>query len=295
MMKRLLPFINKNENSFVQFLEEINHLQPKCKDQINDSNCLNSNNSTRKYFTVKQDNTFLTKKREYSDFILSNTVKSFSSDNKLKEAETKANNSHESHHITSFANFEEKAIIDTQIKFPKIDKAEKSMIFAENPLDLYKYYFNEGETKDQASRIEEAKEALNKIIEEIKLIPVIPLKFYNENRLKKFDLNQESNPNPIKKRNEAAYVCEFCGQLFDSASSKGGHMRSHHPGQSEKYKKKIEKANKRVKERELNKEAQRLFLLKLKNPATGEKIYTKQVEIKKIKEDLKNAGFMKGQ
>ncbi len=271
MMKRLLPFLNNNENSFVQFLEEINLLQPKCKEQILETNQINSANSTRKFFTVKQDHSFLTKKRDQTgDILLSNSAHSLSSDKKLKEAETKANNSHETN-ITSFANFEDKAVIDAQIKSSKIDKTDKALVFAENPLDLYKFYFNEGESKGQSSRIQEAKDALNKIVEEIKLIPVIPLKFNNELRLKNLDIRQD-NQAQIKKRNEAAYVCEFCGQLFDSASSKGGHMRSHHPGQSEKYKKKIEKANKRIKERELNKEAQRLFLLKLKNPSMGEKI-----------------------
>ena len=65
-------------------------------------------------------------------------------------------------------------------------------------------------------------------------------------------------------------------------------MRSHHPGQSIKYKKKIEKANNRIYERELNKEAQKLWLLKLKNAGPNEKFYTKQVEIKRIKEELKH-------
>ena len=283
----MLPFLQIHDNSFVRFLEEIGTVINKNpKDGLkvgSQSNMLLNNSSTSKLFNFNLGESLMSKKRVSLN--LSNAE-----DNK----NTAVNKSNEEY--SSFANLQEKSIIESDLNNKKICK---SSFFADNPLDLYRYYLNDTTLDDEKDKIKEAANALNKIIEDIKIIPVIHLKndkvsssvdkLNSSNSVKS---DEENNNKEKKIKAKGSYVCEFCGQIFESASSKGGHMRSHHPGQSIKYKKKIEKANNRIYERELNKEAQKLWLLKLKNAGPNEKFYTKQVEIKRIKEELKHSGFM---
>ena len=287
MLNSMLPFLQMHDNSFVRFLEEIGTVvNNKPKDGSNLANLTNqlaNHSSTSKMFNFNLGESLISKKRVNLNINNAEGIKN-NMTNKCEDD------------YSSFANYQEKSIIESDLNTKKVGK---SSFFADNPLDLYNYYVTNTTADDEKAKIKEAANALNKIIEDIKIIPVIHLK--NDKTLNSIDKVNSSNSIKTEEGNEqqekkvkvkGSYVCEFCGQIFESASSKGGHMRSHHPGQSIKYKKKIEKANNRIYERELNKEAQKLWLLKLKNAGPNEKFYTKQVEIKRIKEELKHSGFM---
>ena len=101
----------------------------------------------------------------------------------------------------------------------------------------------------------------------------------NNNTEKNTTTIKKSSP-PSIKPSEGPFKCEECGQGFKSASSKGGHKRSYHPGASEKYKHKMEVRNRRAKQRERHQKAKEILQSKkLLNQATKPDI----VEIKQIK------------
>lgn len=304
MIKRLLPFMNHNENSFVQFLEETKHLEPRVV------------NTKTSIILESYDTRLGTSEKNHegnegvgSVMNISNSKKSNKSNGKEKEKNLvnkcniyNSSNSKKKHchwnddvNYLSFGNLKEKMNIENSLI---TTNTKKQSLFGENPLEVYRLYNNEIKLNNSMSRVKEATEMLNKIIENIKVIPILCLK---EDR-KKDKENKEKNRKNRKEKEESEeedsiddnknlkYKCEYCDKYFNSASSKGGHIRSHHPGKSEKYKKKIAKANERASIRELNKEAQKIYLIKIKNQYNNDKRLSKQVEIKKIKDELLKKG-----
>lgn len=306
MIKRLLPFMNHNENSFVQFLEETKHLEPRIV------------NTKTSIILESYDTRLGTSEKNHdgneggcSVINISNSKKSNKSNGKERNLLNKCNiyNSSSSkkkdYHANdeikymSFGNLKEKLNIENSLI---TTNTKKQSLFGENPLEVYRSYNNEIKLNNSMSRVKEATEMLNKIIENIKVIPILCLKEdrkkdienkekNRKNRKEKEEIEEnEEEGNSVDDNKNLKYKCEYCDKYFNSASSKGGHIRSHHPGKSEKYKKKIAKANERASIRELNKEAQKIYLIKIKNQYNKDKILSKQVEIKKIKDELLKKG-----
>jgi hypothetical protein len=77
-------------------------------------------------------------------------------------------------------------------------------------------------------------------------------------------------------------VCEKCGEVFTSGWALGGHASRVHPGESEAYRKKIQRREERELERRL------LFFAKRKHIRHyGENVSINRVKIRKFKRDLR--------
>ncbi len=59
------------------------------------------------------------------------------------------------------------------------------------------------------------------------------------------------NANEQAQNNDEQFICEKCGEQFTSGWALGGHASRVHPGESEAYRRKIQRREERVFEREL--------------------------------------------
>jgi hypothetical protein len=95
-----------------------------------------------------------------------------------------------------------------------------------------------------------------------------------------------SKPSRKAMKEVEKFICVKCGEVFHSGWALGGHASRVHPGESESYRRKIERREERVMERQL------LALAKQKHSELyGGDAPINRVKIRKFKKELKKTLF----
>ena len=195
----------------------------------------------------------------------------------------------------SFFNLKEKVAIHEHLE--SSDQTLNTKLFSDNPIDLLAKYTKESTSSNNNYKdIKLANQYLNSIVDSLKKLPIIINTDTHPNLIKEISnsidskktISKNLNLEKVKNKEIKKYTCEICNKELPNASSKGGHMRAYHKGQSEKYRKKKEKADSRQEARNLYAIAHSIWIIK---SSSNKKMLSKTVEIKNIKKKLIELGF----
>lgn len=316
MLRTLLPFLSRNQtNPFVNFMVESKNFVPKIDSDSIDQSVLDKSKSSLRRKRVLNQNKSINNSddRNYSadrsrnnpmlstientdnERIPKISIEKFTSNRptnqqlldspcdfiSLKNDEQcfGDNNMHNCYLLSSFANFDEKKIIEERLNSNK---------------PFIKWFVNDFKSVKDSEAEKfcnkktniNATNQLNNLGKSFSLLPIVSLKgiVYK----KKTKSHQRSITNR-QTTNNKEYQCKLCEKKLPNQNSLGGHMRTKHHGQSEKYKKKKETEKKHERRRLLNREAKRILEIRFEN---SDFRYSRQVELKKIKKELEAARFL---
>lgn len=314
MLRTLLPFLsNSQSNSFVNFMIESKNFIPKLEfESVSNSkphipkSCLRRKRVLEPIESMKNSDERVSIDKSRNHIIMS-TIENTENINRFQRVPVinieKFTSSQPREHLlnsscdfiklkdeercfggsssyTSFANYEEKRIIEERLNSSK----PFSKWFVN---DLNSAIQSEIENFTELSTNANATNQLNTLGRSFSMLPVVPLKG-SLNKKKTKAANQRSKSNQPSNNNKT-HTCELCNKVLPNQNSLGGHMRSYHPGKSEKYNKKKETEKKHEGRRLLNREAKRILEEKFQNYTEP---YSRQGELKKIKRELKSRNMI---